>query len=235
MLQGKHISLDPRLSLIAEMAGKCSCLADIGCDHGRLSAFMLQRGWAQRAYLSDVSAVSLNKAGQLLALCGLSDRAVLEKTDGLDGLPESADCIVISGMGGKTVSGILLRGRERLNGARLILQPNVAIPETRDALQVIGYAITDERIVLDGRRMYVTIRAEQGSMMLDEKERTVGPVLLRDRPAALGEYAAFRVRVLRDALKGADRSSGAGIAKDGIERELRIWEEVGRLRPALVL
>ena len=49
------VSLDARLSAIAGLAGRCECYADIGCDHGRLGAFMLQSGQCRRAILTDIS------------------------------------------------------------------------------------------------------------------------------------------------------------------------------------
>ena len=67
----KRIALDPRLSMIAEMVGRCSSYADVGCDHGRLGAFLLQNGWVDRAVLTDISAPSLDKARALIRLLGL--------------------------------------------------------------------------------------------------------------------------------------------------------------------
>ena len=68
MLHEKRIVLDPHLSLIAELAGHCECYADIGCDHGRLGAFMLQNDLCHRAQLTDISEPSLKKARALIAL-----------------------------------------------------------------------------------------------------------------------------------------------------------------------
>ena len=43
-MPGRGIALDARLSAIAQMVGRCGSYADIGCDHGRLGAFLLQKG-----------------------------------------------------------------------------------------------------------------------------------------------------------------------------------------------
>lgn len=70
----RSVSLHPRLEAAAALLGKTSVLADIGCDHGRFSAAMLQRGIAEKVIASDISAPSLKKAEQLANVCGLSSK-----------------------------------------------------------------------------------------------------------------------------------------------------------------
>lgn len=61
----RSVSLHPRLEAAAALLGKTSVLADIGCDHGRFSAAMLQRGIAEKVIASDISAPSLKKPNSL--------------------------------------------------------------------------------------------------------------------------------------------------------------------------
>ena len=51
----RSVSLHPRLEAAAALLGKTSVLADIGCDHGRFSAAILQRGIAEKVIASDIS------------------------------------------------------------------------------------------------------------------------------------------------------------------------------------
>ncbi|MBQ1374724.1 MAG: SAM-dependent methyltransferase, partial [Clostridia bacterium] len=157
-----RIVLDPRLSMIARLVGPCECYADIGCDHGRLGAFMLQKGLCQRAVLTDISEPSLAKARALMDHLDLADRVTFAVGDGARALREPVDAVVIAGMGGATIAQIVRDGRENLGGARLILQPNVAAPQLRQALSECGYAIFDEHVARDGRRNYVIICARPG-------------------------------------------------------------------------
>ena len=69
------IRLDSRLHSALLLAQPCGVCADIGADHGRLSAALLQSGRAKQVLVADVSAPSLNKAKILLGGLGLSDRA----------------------------------------------------------------------------------------------------------------------------------------------------------------
>ena len=107
MMHEKRIVLDPRLSMIAEMVGRCETYADIGCDHGRLGAFLLQRGWVRQALLMDISDSSLEKARALIRLLGLSERTRFLVCDGADALDCVPDVVVIAGMGGTTAAGIV--------------------------------------------------------------------------------------------------------------------------------
>ena len=74
------ILLDERLSAAAELAREaltgmeCPVAADIGCDHGFLTAKLLETVPNLTMLASDVSAPSLEKARRLLAARGLSGR-----------------------------------------------------------------------------------------------------------------------------------------------------------------
>ena len=223
----KHITLDPRLSALAALVGHCESYADIGCDHGRLGAYLLQTGRVRRAQLTDISADSLQKARRLIALLGLSERVDFCVGDGAQALSEEPEVTVIAGMGGVLIADILKKGRERLGHSRLVLQPNVAALELRRALMEQGYQITDEAIAPDGRRNYVIIAAEPGESRYSEKELIVGPVLLKTLPDNLAPYAAFYLRVAQKALAGAERG-GDDQQIAALKSEIAIWEEVAQ-------
>lgn len=225
MLYDKRISLDPRLSKIAEMLGTCTCCADIGSDHGRLGAFMLQNHRCERMCLTDISAPSLEKARKLIALLGLEDKTGFYVGDGALALEEKVDAAVIAGMGGETISEILENSAGKLEGARLILQPNVAAPHLRRCLNQCGYRIENEALVRDGRRIYVIIEALPGEQMLSDVECEVGPVILKKRPDELADYAAFRLRVARKALAGAENGSDEAVI-EALRSEISVWEDV---------
>lgn len=225
MFAEKRIVLDPRLSMIAALVGSCECFADIGCDHGRLGAFMLQTGRCARAQLTDVSIHSIQKARRLIGILGLEEQVDFCVGDGAKALAASVDAAVIAGMGGVTIAQIIRDGREKLDGARLVLQPNVAVTELRRALSETGYTIVDEDIAVDGRRCYVVIAAKPGPSDYDLRQQVVGPVLLKKRPAALAVYAGFRLRVAEKALKGA-RAGGDRLQAAALKEEISIWKDV---------
>ena len=225
MAYDKRISLDPRLSLIADLVGICPVCADIGSDHGRLGAFLLQNARCDRVVLTDISAASLEKARRLIAMLGFTDRADFCVGSGALALHTRVNVAVIAGMGGETIAGILENAEDRLRGARLILQPNVAAEQLRRALCRCGWRIADERLARDGRRIYPIIVAEEGNQALTDAEALIGPVLMRTHTKELADYRAFKLRVLTKALDGARGGADAQTAAQ-IERELRMWEEL---------
>ena len=125
------IHLDSRLQAALLLAQPCGVCADIGADHGRLSAALLQSGRAKQVLVADVSAPSLNKAKILLGGLGLSDRATFAVADGLralDALNVPAETVFVLGMGGQTLSRILEEGCGRLHGASLVLGAQTDLP-----------------------------------------------------------------------------------------------------------
>lgn len=217
------ISIDPRLTAIAQMVGRCNALADIGTDHGRLGAYMLQTDMCREVQLTDISAPSLEKARLLIGKLGLGERTSFCVGDGALALEKTPEVAVIAGMGGETIAGIVERGLEKLGDAKLVMQPNVAAPFLRSEIARLGYKITDERIVRDGRRLYIIIAAEKGEAEYDDFQLNVGPILMEKKPAELFEYAIFRLNVAAKALKGIAPGSGEG---GEMVREKEIWEEV---------
>ena len=144
------VQLDERLGAMAELvleavAGcESPCAADIGCDHGQLTAHLLERSGRLLMIASDVSAPSLDKARRLLADRGLAGRAQIVCADGLAGVDRPVQAIVIAGMGAETILRILREGREKTGGAALILQANVDLPLLRCGLAELGFAVERE-------------------------------------------------------------------------------------------
>lgn len=225
MLCDKHISLDPRLSRIAALVGICECCADIGSDHGRLGAFLLQSDQCRRVVLTDISAASLAKARKLIALMDLESCTDFCVGDGALAIDCPVDAAVIAGMGGESIASIVEESAGRLHGARLVLQPNVALASLRRRLNQCGWRIVDEDLVRDGRRIYPILVATEGEQRLNDLQAEAGPVLLERRPPLLADYTAFRLRVARKALSGAQQG-GDEESIDALRREIAAWEEV---------
>ncbi len=175
------VQLDERLGAIAQLvldaaAGKeAPCFADIGCDHGYLTAYLLGCCDRLTAIASDVSAPSLEKARRLLAAQKLSDRAALAVADGLSAIDRPVDAIVVAGMGAQTILKIVGEGRARIGGADLIVQSNVDLPALREGLAALGFAPVQEVYTQAAGRHYVTMRL-----------RAAAPHALSPRAALLG-------------------------------------------------
>lgn len=156
----RRVHLKGRLLAMAQCVNNSRLLADIGSDHGRLCVSLLQSGRAHRAYATDISADSLEKARQLCCKCKLEDRMHFMVTDGLRGFSEQPDTIIIAGMGGQLISEILRDSPDVARAAgRLILQPMRGAGELRKYLHDDGYAVDREFLCRDAGRMYQIICA----------------------------------------------------------------------------
>ncbi len=194
----------PRKEAIIGLVPVSGRVAEIGADHGQISAGVLAAGRAQKMLVCDISAASLVKARRLFASLGWEERADFCVADGLDGLDEPVDAILIAGMGSKTIEGILERGREKLPGKRLILQPNPGVQHMRVWLSENGWRIEAETLVFDEGRYYVALRAAEGNETLSLAQIWLGPRLL-ERPTPLfGAYARHRLDCAR-----VERGEGA--------------------------
>jgi len=219
--------LDGRLSTAMELAGNSRIFADIGADHGRLSAVMLLRDPQRKAIVSDISAAALEKAIQRITRMGLADRVFFAVADGLaslDSAPMIPDTVLILGMGGDTVSTILLDGRHQLNGAALVLGAQTEIPLMRKTLCQLSYRIVREVIANENGRDYILMRAEPSdAIQYSEEELLLGPVLLKELPAEWKPILMRRERLLTKAVQ-AMRSSRNQKDQERLElseRELR--------------
>lgn len=176
------IILDERLQAAAALAlealdGKSHPLAaDVGCDHGFLSAYLLEHVPGLTVCASDVSAPSLEKARTLFAARGLAGRAHLDVADGLSALPENgADVVMILGMGAGTILKILTQGLEKVGQASVIVQANVDLPQLRMGLCELGFALQKEVFCCAAGRHYVTILAKKSAeARMDERHALLG-------------------------------------------------------------
>lgn len=219
------IELDARLEMLAKLVPDCDVVADVGTDHGFLGAWLLENKRCEKLQFMDISASSLQKAKNLIEDMQLESRSVFSVGDGLAAMSEPARAVIIAGMGGVTIAGIIERGRDRLHGARLIMQPNVGIRELRTSLMNQGFRIVDEQLARSGGRWYVGIAAEEGTVQYTERELLAGPVLIRKRPPELKGYAEFRIKVLQKAYDGAARGSKHDMTRE-LANELTLWKEI---------
>lgn len=158
----RRVHPTPRLEKAIELLHGASTVADVGSDHGRLAAVLLQRGLCNKVIATDISAESLQKARELLSYIGLSEQTELRVGDGLRVLkPFECEGIALLGMGGTLMSRILEEADELLQGARFaVLQPMTAQADIRRYLHERNFWITEDALVQEGRRFYQVFRAE---------------------------------------------------------------------------
>ena len=206
--------MDDRLAAAYDMVPPCGICADIGADHGKLSAALLGEGKAGHMLVSDISEKALAKARKLLGYLRLADRATFAVADGLQGLSalkgQAVEAVCILGMGGDTIGGVLLEGKERLCGATLILGAQTELPAVRNALCAIGYRLREERIAEASGRYYLLMKATPalaGEAAYTKQELLLGPCLLQTLPAQWRPVLERREQLLETAEAALEQSS----------------------------
>ncbi|MEA4911813.1 MAG: class I SAM-dependent methyltransferase [Oscillospiraceae bacterium] len=208
------IRLSRRLLCAAQAVRPGARVADVGCDHGKLCAYLLENGLASAAVATDISALSLEKATALLASLGMGDRARTVLCDGLSGVaPQEADDVVVAGVGPDTAAHIIgdcawLRDADK----RLILVPASHHERLRRWLAGAGFVTDDERAVCEGGRCYTVIAAHYTGVRaaLTSAQATLGR-LRCDSEDALCYYQREYEKALRlyEADCGEDKRTAA--------------------------
>ena len=156
-----------RLRTVADMLkGDTShrCTADVGCDHGYVSIYLVQNGISKSAIAMDVRKGPLAMAENNIREYSLEKAIQTRLSDGLTELNENeADSLVIAGMGGKLMISILEKNDIASLGIRTaVLQPQSDICLFREYLRDKGYIIEDERIILDDGKYYFPMKVVPG-------------------------------------------------------------------------
>ncbi|MEA4870205.1 MAG: class I SAM-dependent methyltransferase [Christensenella sp.] len=221
-----------RLNCAIELLRGADIVADIGCDHGRLSCALIQQGVAKRCIAIDISAPSLQKAERLIRQTGMENRVETRLGDGLSPLKANeADAIAILGMGGTLMRQILDVMPPLKSAKRCVLQPMRAAEDIRRWLYERNYPVLDDRVVLDTGRYYQIFSVGQ-----PEEKRHALPSDWPEDCFLLG-YAAFVRReplmrplvermlaTTRRKLK-TQRAETLERQKEQLEQILRNWEK----------
>lgn len=185
-LSKQNSTLDPRLSLCAELVRAGCKLADIGTDHAYLPCALAQAGKISSALACDINEKPLKSGLETITRCGAGDIVKARLSNGLEQVsPDECDDIVIAGMGGELICSIIeqapwLKSVEK----HLILQP-MTRPETlRTYLYQNGFELELEKAVESEHRLYTVILAVYSGKKKtpSELEKRVGALKPLQRP-----------------------------------------------------
>lgn len=151
--------LDARLSAAAAFVRPGSIAADIGCDHGKLSAWLAGSGRCPLVFACDLRPDPLAKAQR--ACAHLGDKVQFRLGSGLDVLqPGEAQDIIIAGMGAQTIMEILDAAPWVFDPAyNLVLVPATKHSLLRRWLAQRGFALQGETLAHAAGRWYAVMNA----------------------------------------------------------------------------
>ncbi len=196
-----------RIDIICSHLPAADVFADVGCDHGYCTQYMLHNGLCRTAYISDISAESLKKAETLLSREVKEGRCIPVVADGLQGVA-SCDLVLIAGMGGEEIVHIL---KEGYLPKKFVLQPMKNTEKVRRYLVEQGARITKDFTFEDGKfyDLIVGECAEEGDSYTDWEYKFGRDNLLSPSPAFLKwvkrEKGKLDSRLLAPAMRRESR------------------------------
>ena len=151
-----------RLLMAASFVDNGDTVCDVGCDHGKLSLYLVQRGKAKHVIATDINRQPLQKAIDLFASYDLSHTADFLLTDGLQGIKDTSRIthVVIAGLGGHTMEQVIESAPfVKAQKTRLVLLPAQSGYQIRKYLYENGFEIEKEQTVSEKGKYYSCISA----------------------------------------------------------------------------
>lgn len=172
--------LSKRLEAVANFVEDNSKVVDIGCDHGLLSIYLVNKYKNIKVIASDVNENALSSAKNNIKLYKLENKIETRLGNGLDVITkDEIDTIIISGMGANTIVGILKYNTSKLSNVKnIIIQSNTDLYFLRKNITKLGYYIEDEVLVKDKNIIYTIIKFSKGKKKYNYKELYLGPILI---------------------------------------------------------
>lgn len=183
------MKINDRLKKIGDLVDKDSLVLDVGCDHALLSIYLVKIKKHKKVVASDINEGPLESARENIKKYKIEDNIELRLGDGLDTYTSDIDTVIISGMGGRTMIGILKNNIKKVKNIKtIILSPNNYQQDVRVYLTSIGFFINEECLVKEGKIIYQIMKFKRGREHLSKKEAFFGPILLKNKDNLFKEY-----------------------------------------------
>lgn len=213
--------LDERLQAAADLVRPCDTAADIGCDHGKLSAYLACTGRARQVIAADLRPGPLSTAKKTCEEAGCLEQVDFRLGDGLNVLkPGEAQAIVIAGVSAQTTIEMLTAAPwVRTEGVQLVLIPATKAPVLRRWLWENGFALNAERLVCAAHRWYAVMDAAFTGQIRQPTDAECLLGLTGQQPGA-EEYRAQQLGRLKKVRRGLENDPEAARRADLLLRQL---------------
>ena len=147
-----------RIDKLCAYLDPCESFADIGCDHGYCTRYMLKNNLCKSAVISDVSEKCLEKAKNLLAGYLSDGRLRAVCCNGLSEIDKDTEQVLIAGMGGEEIVAIL---KSSFIPESFVLQPMKNVRLVREYLISCGAEISTDEYFESGGKFYSVIKGKK--------------------------------------------------------------------------
>lgn len=193
--------LSKRLEKIYNLVGG-NIVADVGCDHGKLSHKLLSTDRCNFVYVSDISKPSLEKAEKLLSKYNCFEAI---HCDGLRGyVDKTVDECIISGMGGEEIIQII--DSSPIDIPSYILSPQKNETKVKEYMISLGFGLTYDEIVEDKGKYYHIFKCEKGkqSNIVDELDLIFGRDSFSETNTDLIDFIEYEINKTRNIYDRVD-------------------------------
>ncbi len=224
------MQLSRRLQRIADYVTVGKRTADIGCDHGWVSIYLVKNKISPSVIAMDVREGPLNRAEKHVQEYHLEDKIETRISDGMAALkPGEVESVVIAGLGGPLMIRILEEGD--LVAAELeemILSPQSELEKVRRFLASKGWKTVREEMVFDEGKYYTIMKVVHGKI----EEATLadfryGKYMIENGDPVLQAFLKKELDVKKEILKkicNSDTSSCRDRAEQ-LNEELEVIKE----------
>lgn len=205
------MDLSLRLRAVAELVTPALRAADIGCDHGYVSIWLVRQGICPRVIAMDVNRGPLRRAQENIASYAVADYIETRLSNGAAELRENeADSLILAGMGGRLMLRILSESsRVTETAAEWIMQPQSEVGMVRRCLRLKGHHIVQENMMKEDGKYYPMFRVIPNGIQaqaIEEDIRTqacdrYGALLLQQKHPVLQEYLRLEKQKLEDIME----------------------------------
>ena len=211
------IPISNRLLACASFVAPGDRVADIGCDHGYLSIYLLTNGIAKSCVAADINQQPLLSAVHNAEKYGVRDKMEFYLSDGVRSIPRDFTCMVCAGMGADTMVSILAAAPWlQSDKYRLILQCQSKTPMLRRYLSDHGWHVTEESVLRDGKFLYtiMEVHYKPDYPRLTETECYFPPALLKNPSKEVPAYHKWVIDGLKIAAEHQQNENKQQILKD---------------------
>ena len=237
------MELSKRLKAVADLLDVHNSVADIGCDHGFVSIFLIKSKKAKKCIAMDINQGPLERAEEHIAEEGLNTYIETRISDGAKELKfldqEQKDkeleveAAILAGMGGRLTIKIIEESLEKFLAMKeFILQPQSEIWKVREYVEQIGCKIMKEDMVLEEGKFYPILKvstiSDDKNQIYDEREKEIfyhyGEDLLKNHNEILYDFLMNEKRVWEEILEDlkTKNTSKTESRKKELEEKLNI-------------
>ena len=167
------MELSKRLQAVADLLDCHEKIADIGCDHGFVSIYLIESKKASRCLAMDVNRGPLERAREHVIEKRLSTYIETRLSDGAKEIRFVKDeqgkerlevqAALLAGMGGRLMIQIIQDSLDKFcKMDEFVLQPQSEIAGVRRFVRTIGYHIEKENMILEDGKYYPMMKVVRG-------------------------------------------------------------------------